>query len=241
MSRDKKNTKQPLDKDVISRREMLQRIGKFSALAAGVLAAPTSALVSGCSGVESDRKSGSTTTWQEGDGASVDEALLIKWGDTYRDVRVEGQTMCFFEFRDSDGLGEIRITSFDGDSLICVVNPRNSESEGISFDTDSAVTSEPFRFRSGDILHFGAGLGEGHPVEFTITLQRVNSEGDADGGAGYDGGSEWSDSAVEWSNAPSWTDWNDAPAWSDWYDAPWSDYSDYNDYSDYWGNWMESW
>ena len=218
----------------VSRREMLQTLGKYSAIAALVLASPA-VLLEGCG--KDETVTAPTGGEPPPDGSTPEKAIPINFGDSKEaTIRASDGTVKYYKFDSTQyydvSLVEITAISLIGGSLAKCSILNSSLSEWASTEFEDVATLD-FSLDSGTwYIKFEAIQGGGI-ITFNL---RTGTPG------GWDNYNDWNNYSDAWSNySDSWSNYSDA--WSNYSDS-WSNYSDsWNNYSDYgaWGNWMQSW
>ena len=216
---------------LVTRREMLRRLGNYSAIAAAVLAAPSALLLKGCGGGGGGGGVGPT-------GDTADTAIPIGLGGSVSDISLDADSngVIYYKFDTQDGPveGTIDVTSVTADysdAVVCTI-----------LDSDLEVVETPISFDAAVSI-----LLDLEPGIYYIVFECANGTATfsfelLDTSQPY---SDWSDTYSDWTDAWSdtYSDWTDT--YSDWSDTysdwsnVWTNYSDY--WSNYWGNWMQSW
>jgi len=216
----KKNGKERNDGSLVSRREMLRRLGNYSAIAAGVLAAPSALLFTGCGGGGGGGPSGD----------SPDDAIPIRLGDSFSnitlDVDVDYDIYFVLDAQDGSVEAAINVTSVTGecsDAIVCTLLDSNldvvdapvslDEPITIELDLDPGIYYIVFECECGTAT-FSFELLDTSPPEWSNTY------------------SDWNDTYSDWSNT-----WDNYSDWSNTWD-------NYSDWSDTWNNysiWQDAW
>ena len=205
--------------DLLTRREMLRRLGNYSAIAAAVLAAPSALLLKGCGG------GGGGGVGPTGD--TADTAIPIGLGDSVSNISLNADSngVIYYKFDTQDGPveGTIDVTSVTADysdAVVCTVLDSALEvvEAPISFD---AAVSILLDLEPG--IHYIVFECESGTATFSFELLDTSQP--------Y---SDWSDTYSDWTDA--WSDYSDwSDTYSDWSNV-WINYSDY--WSNYWGNFI---
>ena len=229
-----KNKRKKSQVEVIERREMLRRLGRYSAAAAAVLVVPPSWILSGCSDDGSD---GGILS----DATSFGSAISLSDGSSYSQVSLSpgGQSSAYLKVTNTSAApdevtltvsslsssGGLTIRIYDSDHEMIWENTIYSAPYGVN------ILLNTFESYSDVFIVFSRGE-EG--VTFSFRLDDTST-------TSWENYSDWSDSYSDWID--SYSDWSDS--YSDWSDS-YSDWSNawhhaYSDWSNAWGNWMQSW
>lgn len=220
---------------LMSRREVLQSVGRFSLIAALALAGP-SVLFQGCKEDKTTNIVGPDTN-PAPDGSSPEQAIPINFGGSGEaTIRSSDNMIKYYKFNPDQhydiSLVDITAVSFvSGTIARCtILNSSLSEWETQDFD---GLDSVSFSVDAGTWYIKFEALQGGGVVNFRLTTETPET---------WDNYNDWSNYSDAWSNySDTWSNYSDT--WSNYSDT-WSNYSDtWSNYSDYgaWGNWMESW
>lgn len=219
----------------LSRRSFLQRVGKYSAIAALALSqAPLTIL--GCGGGGSGGGGGGNNTPSPSLGSTPDTAGTFNLGDEMTATLSQTDPVAYAEFTTSEYIDvfNISLMSVSGTGT-CTVLDSGLNPVGDVHNCDSAhditmsldVGTYYIRFESsGGDCEISAKLVSEDFYAWNNTYSDTTSW------------SNYSDSYSDWSN---YSDaYSDAysDSYSDWSNV-WAQYSDY--WSNAWGNWMQSW
>jgi len=220
---------------LISRREMLQSVGKFSLVAALALAGP-SLLFQGCGDKKNEEIIGPDTDPLP-DGSSPENAIPINFGNSAEaTVRASDNQVVYFKFTPDQyydvSLVDITGVNFVGGTIarVSILNNNLEEWEAREFEdlatVDFSVNSSTW------YIKFEAVQGGG-VISFSLAIGNPGT---------WSNYNDWSNYSDSWSNySDSWSNYSDS--WSNYSDS-WSNYGDsWSNYSDYgaWGNWIQSW
>lgn len=219
----------------MSRRKMLQSLGKFSLIAAMALTGPP-ILFQGCKSDKSTNVVGPDSD-PAPDGSSPSQAIPITLGSTAdATIRSSDNKVVYFKFTASQyydvALVTITAVNFVGGTIgLCTI--LNSSLEEVSTHDFDGTDDFGFSAETGTwYIKFEATQGGGI-VSFSFT------EGSPDSWSDYN---DWNNYSDAWSNySDAWSNYSDS--WNNYSDS-WSNYSDsWSNYSDYgaWGNWIQSW
>jgi hypothetical protein len=233
MAKNPEDEKSKFDR-IVDRREALQSIGKFSAIAALALAGP-SFLLEGCG--SDDSVSSNVVGEPLPDGSSPEQAIPLQFGDSAEaTVRASDGTVKYYRFDPSQyydvSLVDITAVSFIGGTVArCTL--LNSNLQEIDYEEFDGTDQMEFSVDAGTWYIKFEALHGGGVVSFSLVI--------GDSGT-WDNYNDWENYSDGWSNySDGWSNYSDG--WSNYSDS-WGNYSDswYN-YSDYgaWGNWIESW
>jgi hypothetical protein len=231
MERDRDYLEFDLDR-LISRRKLLESLGKYSAVAAMILAGPT-ILFYGCG----KEKTTQSEPGEFNDGSSPQKAIPIAL-DTFHDatIRASDGTVKYYKFNTTQSYhsGLISITGLScvGQTIgkVTLLNSALNVISELEFDD---IAGLDIQTEAGTWYIKFEALQGGGIVSFWLYSQSPSE---------WSNYNDWNNYSDAWSNySDVWSNYSDA--WTNYSDT-WSNYSDtWSNYSDYgaWGNWMESW
>lgn len=187
-----------------SRREFLQRFGRYSAVAAVALAATP--VLQGCD----------LFKWSDKNGTTPDDPINLEFGKTY------GVLL------DSSKRPELYFVFAPGDIDFFLLN---LSSEGTANGTLVCTLLDENLIDLGSL---DVSLGYAYQINHCSASKyflKFTTGGDADFTIQLDENPSYSDYA-DWNNWANWTNWTDYSDWANWTNwANWTDYSDYSDFS----------
>jgi hypothetical protein len=190
----------------LSRREFLQRIGRYSAIAAVALAATP--VLQSCDLFEFSNKNGTTP----------DDPIDIEYGKTYS-VKLNSSKRPNMYFLFAPGSMEYFLLTIS--------------SEGSANGTLSCTLLDENQTDLGSIDIQTGNIYQINNCTATKYFLRFTSGGDATFAFRFDENPDYSDYA-DWNDWTNWTDYSDYSDWTNWTDySDWTNWTDYNDYSDY--------
>ena len=216
---------------IMDRRQVLRTMGKFSTIAAFVLAGPTM-LIEGC-GKDKSVSYNDTAGEPAPDGSTAERAIPLNLGDSAQaTIRASDNMVKYYKLTPTQyyDLALITITAVSfvgGSSGLCSLLDSGLNSLTTT-DFDGQDTLD-FSLESGTYYIKFEALHGGGVVTFNYNL----------GTPSWDNYNDWSNYSDAWSNysdawSNSWTNYSDT--WGNYSDS-WYNYSDYGA----WGNWIESW
>lgn len=218
----------------INRRQVLQKLGKFSAIAAFALAGP-SMLLEGCG---KDNPVSAPTGEPLPDGSSPEQAIPLNLGDSAEaTIRASDGMVKYYKFDPGQylelSLVEITAVSFVA-GTIAKCSILHSDLTELEIKEFEDIATLDFSVDSGTWYIKIEALQGGGIATFALSIGTPGT---------WSNYNDWNNYSDAWNNySDSWSNYSDA--WSNYSDS-WSNYSDsgWHNYSDYgaWGNWMQSW